>query len=109
MYGVDGSNECPPKSARIVDAAACQAAATAAGKPWGGIGTYSTLPRGCHLSKLDNTVFLNTGAVGAGCSIHRLLCAAPTGAPAPPQLPITGVHGGVRRAREHHARYAVSP
>ena len=83
MWGVAGSNECPPGYFRVQLLSACQSAATAAGKTWSRSEIDSTYPRGCYFTDLDNKVYLNTHAVGAGDSSSRLLCsaAAPTNAP----------------------------
>jgi hypothetical protein len=82
-WGVNGSNDCPAPSSRIVDAPACQRAAAAAGKTYNGEAVADpTFPRGCAWYTSDNsTVRLNT-AVGAGSASAVLLCAlgsAPAG------------------------------
>ena len=79
VFGAERSNECPAKTALIVDQASCLAAAVAAGKPFGSGVVERYSPRGCCLSTLNNVVYLNTDAVGAGNSGRRLLCAVPTG------------------------------
>jgi hypothetical protein len=84
VWGDRGRDECPAKSARIVDIALCQRAAIAAGKIWNnGITTSPAIPSGCHVSTYNNNVFFNTIAVGSGSgsSIRRLLCAVATGTP----------------------------
>jgi hypothetical protein len=79
VFGAERSNECPAKTALIVDQASCLAAAVAAGKPFGSGVVEPNSPRGCCLSTLSNVVYLNTDAVGAGNSGRRLLCAVSTG------------------------------
>ena len=81
-WGVNGSNDCPAPSVRIVDAATCQRAAAAAGKTYDGTVDDSTFPRGCawYTSGSGAYVRLNT-AVGAGSPSAVLLCAWATAAP----------------------------
>ncbi len=78
VSGADGSNECPAGSVRIETEPACRAAATAAGKAWGGAGIEATDPRGCFCT--TNDAYFNAHAAGAGVSGAQLLCAA-AGAP----------------------------
>jgi hypothetical protein len=80
IYGVAGSNECPAKTARIVDTAMCERASAAAGLSFYGSTTSSNTPRGCSVGTSSRT-FLNTDLVGAGQANSRLLCTVPTGAP----------------------------
>jgi hypothetical protein len=105
-WSVNGSNECPAPSLRIVDAAACQSAAAAAGKTFDGTVVDPTFPRGCAWYTTGFYVHLNT-AVGAGSPSAVLLCAlgtvAPTGSPIT-GAPTTGVPPSRRayvRACEH--------
>ncbi len=77
---VRSCHECPAGSVRIESEEACRTAATAAGKPFGFVDTYSTYPRGCYYN--NNYAYFNPHAVGAGRSGFQLLCAAvTTGAP----------------------------
>jgi hypothetical protein len=83
VAGVAGSNECPAGSVRIVTAAVCRSAVTAAGKtiPSNFVETDSEFPRGCYYYTVLNKAFFNTHAVGAGYSGGQLLCSVTTGAP----------------------------
>jgi hypothetical protein len=86
-WGFKGSNECAPPSSRIVDPAACESAAAAAGKTYDGVVVALAFPRGCawYNSGGGSYVRLNT-AIGAGDASCMLLCALPapgTSTPAP--------------------------
>jgi hypothetical protein len=100
VSGAAGSNACPAGSVRIETEAACRTAAAAAGKtpststsfPF--VLTDSREPRGCYYVTSTNEAYLNTHAVGAGCST-QLLCAAAT-AGAPPPMRAARVYTGAR-------------
>jgi hypothetical protein len=52
-FGSWGSNDCPTNSTRIVDPSACQSAAAATGKSWGGNASVlasKSCPKGCYAS-----------------------------------------------------------
>ena len=85
-WAVQGSNDCPAPSFRIVDAPTCQSGAAAAGKTYDGPVADPSYPRGCAWYTSGSSVRLNTiTTVGAGSPSAVLLCAwataAPTGAP----------------------------
>ncbi len=71
-WGEDGSNQCPTSYFAIINAAACETAATAAGKAYIGTVTDPSYPSGCFF---DNAgLFFNDAAVGAGYRGTQLLC-----------------------------------
>jgi hypothetical protein len=73
-WGEDGSNRCPIFYYAIVNEAACQTAAAAAGKAYLGSETDPSHPSGCYLhQRFDGFVF-NADAVGAGVRGAQLLC-----------------------------------
>jgi hypothetical protein len=87
VYGVAGSNDCPASSARIVDAAACQRAATATGRTFDGSQAQAVpnFPRGCYwVRSQQSAAWFNPHAVGAGRADSQLLCDASTAAPTSP-------------------------
>ena len=78
-YGLEGSNECPAGSERIVAEEACRAAATTLGRSLGTtvyafVERDRAYPRGCYSAGASEAYF-NTHATGAGSSDSRLLCA----------------------------------
>jgi hypothetical protein len=78
-WGVDGSNQCPTSHYAIVNEAACEAAAAAAGKAYLGSETVPYLPSGCYIYQQDGGGFyLNADAVGAGVPGAQLLCSGAT-------------------------------
>ena len=84
-WGEDGSNQCPTSYYAIVNAAACETAAAAAGKAYLGSATDPSYPSGCYVYQGDNAGFyFNADAVGAGVRGTQLLCsgAAPLLRPA---------------------------
>jgi hypothetical protein len=85
-WGVNGSNDCPAPSVRIVDTATCQRAAAAAGKTYDGPVIDPSYPGGCAWYTRGSDIYVRlNNAVGAGNPSAVLLCAlataAPTGAP----------------------------
>ena len=74
-WGEDGSNQCPTSYYAIVNAAACETAATAAGKAYIGNETDPSYPSGCYFYRGANAGFyFNADAVGAGNRGTLLLC-----------------------------------
>ena len=73
-WGEDGSNRCPTSYYAIVNAAACETAATAAGKDFRGSETVPSLPSGCFFFQRYGGFYLNADAVGAGVRGAQLLC-----------------------------------
>ncbi len=73
-WGEDGSNRCPASYYRIVNAAACESAALAAGKAYRGSETDPSYPSGCYFYQGDNGFYFNADAVGAGYLGLQLLC-----------------------------------
>ncbi len=74
-WGEDGSNQCPRSYYAIVNAAACESAATAAGKAYRGSETDPSYPSGCFFYQGVNAGFyFNDAAVGAGNPGTQLLC-----------------------------------
>ena len=74
-WGEDGSNQCPTSYYAIVNAAACETAAAAAGKAYLGSATDPSYPSGCFFYQGDNDGFyFNADAVGAGNPGTLLLC-----------------------------------
>jgi hypothetical protein len=74
-WGEDGSNRCPASYFAIDTAAACETAATAAGKAYIGSETDPSYPSGCYVYQGDNAGFyFNADAVGAGYPGRQLLC-----------------------------------
>ena len=74
-WGADGSNRCPTSYYAIVNAAACETAATAAGKAYIGSETDPSYPSGCYFYQGDNAgCYFNADAVGAGAPGTQLLC-----------------------------------
>jgi hypothetical protein len=71
--GEDGSNQCPTRFYAIVNAAACETAATAAGKAYIGRVTEPNSPSGCFFDQWGGIRF-NADAVGAGRHGEQLLC-----------------------------------
>jgi hypothetical protein len=81
-WGENGSNQCPTSYYAIVNAVACDTAATAAGKAYLGSETDRFSPSGCYFHQFGNGCFFNDAAVGAGVPRKLLLC---SGA-APPRM-----------------------
>jgi hypothetical protein len=73
-WGEDGSNQCPTSYYAIGDEAACESAASAAGKVYYGSDTRSSYPSGCYLYQELQFVVFNDDAVGAGVPSTQLLC-----------------------------------
>ncbi len=73
-WGEDGSNQCPASYFAIVNAAACESAAAAAGKSYRGSETYPSYPSGCFFSRYGGGLIFNADAVGAGEPGTQLLC-----------------------------------
>jgi hypothetical protein len=74
-WGEDGSNQCPASYYAIDTEAACESAATAAGKAYRGSVTDPSYPRGCFFTRGDNNALtLNADAVGTGEPGLQLLC-----------------------------------
>jgi hypothetical protein len=75
-WGEDGSNQCPASYYRIVNAAACESAAAAAGKAY--LGSFKDpdpySPSGCYFYKGNDGFYFNADAVGAGKRGAQLLC-----------------------------------
>ena len=75
-WGKDGSNQCPTSYYAIVNAAACESAAAAAGKAYLSSETDSSLPSGCYFFY---GFYFNADAVGAGSPGTQLLCSGAAG------------------------------
>jgi hypothetical protein len=73
-WGEDGRNRCPARYYVIVNAAACESAATAAGKAYIGNETDPSYPSGCYFYFGDNGFYFNADAVGDGNPGTQLLC-----------------------------------
>ena len=73
-WGEDGSNQCPTSYIAIVNAVACESAATAAGKAYIGSETDPSYPSGCYFYHDDDGFYFNADAVGAGNPGTQLLC-----------------------------------
>jgi hypothetical protein len=74
-WGEDGSNLCQASYFAIVNAAACESAAAAAGKAYFGSVTDPSYPSGCYFDQGDNGgCYFNADAVGAGYPGTQLLC-----------------------------------
>jgi hypothetical protein len=73
-WGEDGSNQCPTSYYAIVNAAACDTAATAAGEAYLGSETDPSYPSGCYLHQRFGGFYFNADAVGAGVRGTQLLC-----------------------------------
>ena len=98
--GGDGDNECPTRYYRIVNEAACESAAAAAGALYIGNFSQYAYPSGC-LSLQGQGVYLNTDPTGFGYPGAQLLCsgATPLARSAytlrnPPMAVLTGVPKG---------------
>ena len=75
--GGDGGNQCPTRYYRIVNKAACENAAAAAGERFDGTDSASYLPSGCVYSQ-GQGVRLNTHPTGSGYPGVQLLCSGAT-------------------------------
>jgi hypothetical protein len=73
-WGEDGSNQCPTSYYAIVNAAACETAAAAAGKDYLGRSTDPSSPSGCFFLQRSGGFVFNADAVGAGVRGAQLLC-----------------------------------
>jgi hypothetical protein len=73
-WGEDGSNQCPTSYFAIVNAAACETAAAAAGKAYRGSETDPSYPSGCYFHQDFGAFFFNTDAVGDGYPGTQLMC-----------------------------------
>ena len=73
-WGEDGGNQCPISYYSIVNAAACETAATAAGKDYSGTETVPFLPSGCFFGQRYGAFVFNADAVGTGVRGTQLLC-----------------------------------
>jgi hypothetical protein len=77
-WGEDGSNRCPTSYYAIDTAAACESAATAAGKAYIGTVTGPSYPSGCFFDNaglyFQSGFYFNADAVGAGVRGTQLLC-----------------------------------
>ncbi len=82
-WGEVGSNQCPTSYYAIVNAAACEIAATAAGKAYLGSWTVPSLPSGCFFFQRYGGFYFNADAVGAGVPGAQLLCSGGANLPRP--------------------------
>ncbi len=73
-WGKYGSNQCPTSYYAIVNEAACESAATAAGEAYRGSVTVPYSPSGCYLDKEGGGCRFNADAVGSGHRDLQLLC-----------------------------------
>jgi hypothetical protein len=73
-WGEDGSNQCPTSYYAINIEAACETAATAAGKFYISSETDPSTPSGCYFYPGIGGFFLNADEVGAGVPGAQLLC-----------------------------------
>ena len=73
-WGEDGSNQCPTSYYAIVNEAACETAAAAAGKDYFGSETDPSYPSGCYSGQRYGGFFFNADAVGVGVRGTQLLC-----------------------------------
>ncbi len=73
-WGEDGRNQCPTSYYAIVNAAACETAATAAGKAYLRSETDPSRPSGCYFGQRSGGFVFNADAVGAGVRGAQLLC-----------------------------------
>ena len=73
-WGEDGSNRCPASYFAIINAAACETAATAAGKDYSGSWTDPSSPSGCYFHQRYGGFVFNADAVGTGVRGTQLLC-----------------------------------
>ena len=73
----DGGNQCPTSYYRIVNEAACESAAAAAGELYYGTDSAAYYPSGCVYLQGD-AVYLNTHPTGSGSSGAQLLCSGAT-------------------------------
>ncbi len=71
--GGDGDNECPTRYSRIVNEAACQSAATAAGERYERTTSNYAYPSGC-VSFQGGGAYLNTHPTGSDRPGAQLLC-----------------------------------
>jgi hypothetical protein len=101
-WGEDGSNQCPTSYYAIVDMAACERAATAAGEDYIRSETDPSYPSGCYFSQGGNAGFyFNADTVGAGVRRTQLLCSGAALLARPAQAPrgvdacssLSGAHG----------------
>jgi hypothetical protein len=103
-WGEDGSNQCPTSYYAIVNEAACETAATAAGKAYVRSETDPSYPSGCYLYQDGGGFFFNADVVGAGVLGVQLLCSGAARLARPAEAPrgqqFTKTHGlpwGTRR------------
>ncbi len=75
VLGVSNTNACPLGSARIGTAAACESAAAAIRKLYGGNETNPGFPGGCYLNTRASVAFFNADPTGAPEPNHQPLCA----------------------------------
>ena len=73
-WGEDGSNQCPTSYYAIINEAACETAARAAGKDYRGRETDPSYPSGCFFGQRYDGFYFNADAVGAGVRGAQLLC-----------------------------------
>jgi hypothetical protein len=102
-WGAAGKNACPVGTARINDLAACQAAATAAGKNRPSSSEIDDLaPKGCYSDTRSPGVYFNAHVTGQHAAIgdDTLLLCAGTGVPASPARLAHGIlaHRGCRHS-----------
>jgi hypothetical protein len=86
-WGEDGSNQCPTSYYAIDTAAACETAATAAGKAYFRSETDPSSPSGCYLHQRYGGFYFNADAVGAGVRGTQLLCSGAANLAQPAQAP----------------------
>jgi hypothetical protein len=81
-WSKDGSNQCPTSYYAIINAAACETAAAAAGKAYIGGVTDPSFPTGCYFDQGGNFynagLYFNDAAVGFGVRGTQLLCSGAT-------------------------------
>jgi hypothetical protein len=97
-WSKDGSNQCPTSYYAIVNAAACESAAMAAGKAYFGSWTVPYFPSGCFFFQRYGGIYFNADTVGADYRGTQLLCSG-AALLARPDEALSGYYGGKQVCR----------
>jgi hypothetical protein len=82
-FGANNTNACPSGTSRMAVAEACEVAADAAGRPYGGAGALASVPAGCVWLSAGGGFCYNTAAIGDGGAGYSHEAAQPVCAGAP--------------------------
>ena len=74
-FGANNNNVCPTNTFPMAVAAACEVAASAAGRPYGGTVALAIVPYGCVWLSAGGGFYYNTAASSGGHMAAQPVCA----------------------------------